>query len=84
MAQVGVVSAVLLAGAMTSGFAGFPGDEQTAHAPAIAVPLAWQGERGAAQVRGRPPVLIPAGDIARCGSRGDEATATLIRDMPGT
>jgi acid phosphatase type 7 len=84
MAQVGVVWAVLLAGALTGGVAGFTGGGQTAHAPAIAMPVAWQGERGAAEVRGRPPVLIAAGDIANCGSRGDEATAALIRDMPGT
>jgi hypothetical protein len=30
------------------------------------------------------PVLLAAGDIAVCGSRGDEATAQLIRTRPGT
>ena len=84
MAQVGVLWVVLLAGALMSGIAGFPGDGQTAHSLVIPAPLAWQGEGAAAQVRGQPPVLIAAGDIARCGSRGDEATAALIRDMAGT
>ena len=30
------------------------------------------------------PVLIAAGDIADCRSPGDEETAALIRDIPGT
>jgi acid phosphatase type 7 len=84
MSQLGVVLVMVLAGASIGGLAGFTGDGQSAHAPAIAVPLAWQGERDAAEVRGRPPVLIAAGDIANCNSRGDEATAALIRAMAGT
>jgi hypothetical protein len=30
------------------------------------------------------PVLVGAGDIARCSSTGDEATAKLLDDIPGT
>jgi hypothetical protein len=30
------------------------------------------------------PVLVGAGDIARCSSTGDEATARLLDDIPGT
>jgi hypothetical protein len=30
------------------------------------------------------PVLVGAGDIADCGSSGDEATAALLDDIPGT
>jgi hypothetical protein len=30
------------------------------------------------------PVLVGAGDIARCGVSGDEATAALIKKIPGT
>lgn len=30
------------------------------------------------------PVLVAAGDIADCGSSGDEATAALLDDIPGT
>jgi hypothetical protein len=30
-----------------------------------------------------PPVLVGAGDIASCGSRGDEATAALLDSIPG-
>jgi PKD repeat protein len=33
---------------------------------------------------GEAPVLVGAGDIARCGSGGDEATATLLDAIPGT
>jgi hypothetical protein len=31
-----------------------------------------------------PGVLVGAGDIAACGSAGDEATADLLDDIPGT
>ena len=31
-----------------------------------------------------PPVLLAAGDIARCDSDGDEATARLLDSLPGT
>jgi hypothetical protein len=31
-----------------------------------------------------PPVLVGAGDIARCDSDRDEATADLVEDIPGT
>ena len=34
--------------------------------------------------QGKDPVLIAAGDIADCRSKGDEATAQLIRSMAGT
>jgi hypothetical protein len=30
------------------------------------------------------PTLVAAGDIASCGSTGDEATAALVRRIPGT
>ena len=30
------------------------------------------------------PVLVGAGDIASCASRGDEATAALVQNIPGT
>ena len=30
------------------------------------------------------PVLVGAGDIANCSSNGDEATASLLDDIPGT
>lgn len=30
------------------------------------------------------PVLVGAGDIADCGTNGDEATAALLDDIPGT
>ncbi|WP_203749254.1 metallophosphoesterase family protein [Catellatospora bangladeshensis] len=33
---------------------------------------------------GRPPVLVGAGDIASCTSKGDEITAKLLDDIPGT
>ena len=31
-----------------------------------------------------PPTLIAAGDVASCRSSGDEATAALVRRLPGT
>jgi 3',5'-cyclic AMP phosphodiesterase CpdA len=31
-----------------------------------------------------PPTLVAAGDIASCGSSGDEATAALVARIPGT
>ena len=31
-----------------------------------------------------PPVLVGAGDIAACGNTGDEQTADLLDDIPGT
>ena len=30
------------------------------------------------------PVLVGAGDIASCGSPGDETTATILDGIPGT
>src|SRR5512143_326570 len=30
------------------------------------------------------PVLLAAGDIADCGSTGDDVTASLVEQMPGT
>ena len=35
-------------------------------------------------VRAQDPVLIAAGDIAGCDTTGDEATAALLDNMPGT
>jgi hypothetical protein len=33
---------------------------------------------------GSDPILVGAGDIAHCGSDGDEATASLLDSIPGT
>ena len=61
----------------------------TAAGQAIARPssrelmVRWQGP--SSQIAGgADPVLLAAGDIADCRSPGDEATADLIRTMPGT
>src|SRR5688572_30463707 len=83
MAKVWAVLVMLLAGASIGGFADFTADGQVTNGPALVVSSAGQ-RAPAAEVRGRPPILIAAGDIAHCVSRGDEATAALIRDMPGT
>jgi hypothetical protein len=84
MAHFGVLWAVVLAGALVSGVGGFTGAGQLTRAPAIVTPLAEHGERSAAQAPRRAPLLIAAGDIANCASRGDEATAALVRDIAGT
>ena len=49
---------------------------------AVAV-LMSAGNRASGQVAG-DAVLVGAGDIASCRSTGDEATADLIADIPGT
>jgi Calcineurin-like phosphoesterase len=38
---------------------------------------------GASRPREEGRVLIAAGDIARCGAAGDDATAALVRERPG-
>ena len=43
-------------------------------APAASLPPGWAD---------LPPVLVGAGDIAMCRTRGDEATARLVDDIPG-
>ena len=48
---------------------------------AVAV-LMSAGNRASGQVG--DAVLVGAGDIAACNSSGDEATAALIDDIPGT
>jgi hypothetical protein len=44
-------------------------------------------QRGARNAQGTvtvaPPVLVGAGDIADCGLQGEEATAAIIRSIPG-
>ena len=47
-----------------------------AASPGYAQPLAAAGESG-------DPILVGAGDIAACGSRGDEATALLLDQILG-
>ncbi|HLL50160.1 MAG TPA: metallophosphoesterase, partial [Thermomicrobiales bacterium] len=84
MTQIGVLWAMLLAGAFIIAFGGFVALEPVDHTPAVEMSLTGQGERIAAQLRRQPPVLIAAGDIAHCGSRGDEATAALVRNIAGT
>ena len=85
MPHLGVLWALLLAGALVSGAGGLTDAGQFGHAaPAVVAPLAGQGERSAAKAPRRARVLIAAGDIADCASRGDEATAALVRDIAGT
>lgn len=74
---------MVLAGALVGGF-GAPaiGDAERVSAPALAAPGAMQ--RGATMGSRGTAVLIAVGDIADCGTRADEATALLVRDMAGT
>jgi hypothetical protein len=75
---------IVLAGALVSGAADFTDAGPLAEAPAVVAPLSELGERSTAKAPRRAPVLIAAGDIADCNSRGDEATAALVRDIAGT
>ena len=45
---------------------------------------AQTGQRADSAARERDVVLVGAGDIADCASRGDEATAALLDSIPGT
>jgi acid phosphatase type 7 len=84
MAHFGVLWATLLAGALVSGAGGLTGAGQLTQASAVVEPSTEQGERSAAKAPRRAQVLIAAGDIADCRSLGDEKTAALVRDLPGT
>lgn len=59
-----------------------------ASAPATASPTGPSGEASAGAAEEPSPdgvaVLVGAGDIADCGSGGDEATAALLDRIPGT
>lgn len=72
MWAVGVVI-IALAGALVGGFGEVVAVGTAADPPVLL--LGAQSER--------PAVLIAAGDIADCGSRGDSATAALVRAIPG-
>src|SRR5215216_5080838 len=68
---------VVLAAALTAGCAGRPSAGDTlarATAPATAAKAAGQ----------RLTTLLAAGDIASCASDGDEQTAALLDNLPGT
>jgi hypothetical protein len=55
----------------------------TAFNPASSASLQAGGEANAADRFMGDPVLVGAGDIAACGSRGDEATALLLDQILG-
>jgi hypothetical protein len=50
----------------------------------IVATTAGRTDTSAIQVAAPPAVLIAVGDIASCNSDGDEATAALVRGIPGT
>ena len=50
---------------------------------ALAV-IAVSGVYGGRSAQAADPVLVGAGDIARCSSPGDEATARLLDSISGT
>ena len=84
MPHLGVLWALLLAGALVSGGGGVTDAGQLAPTRSVVAPLAGQGERSAAKAPRRARVLIATGDIADCASRGDEATGALVRVIAGT
>jgi len=45
---------------------------------------AFLGNAGPGEAASADPVLVGAGDIAHCAERGDERTANLLRNIPGT
>lgn len=54
------------------------------HGPSLAV-LADHGRAaGVSTAPAADPVIVAAGDIAGCATTGDEATAALLDDIPGT
>lgn len=71
-----VLWAIVLTGAFVANFGAF---EPTAKAFSPTRRIQRQVEREA----GAAPLLIAAGDIAKCGSHDDSATAALVRDIPG-
>jgi hypothetical protein len=84
MAHYGVLWAIMLAGALATGGGDLSGPAQLAYGPGAVTSFAEQSARSAAKAPRRAPVLIAAGDIGDCNSRGDEATAALVRDIAGT
>jgi hypothetical protein len=84
MAHYGVLWAIMLAGALVTGGGDLSGPAQLAYAPGAITSLVERSARSAAKAPRRAPVLIAAGDIGDCNSRGDEATAALVRDIAGT
>jgi alkaline phosphatase len=51
-------------------------------AAAAASVLAWAGGAASTPTPPRPALLVAVGDIGRCGSDGDDATAALVRARP--
>jgi acid phosphatase type 7 len=84
VAHFGLLWAMLLAGALVSGVGAPTGAGPVAQAPTVIAPSAEQGENSGTEAPQGVPVLIAAGDIGDCRSPGDEETAALIRDLPGT
>lgn len=84
--KIGVLGVIACAGALVSGFGSLevlPDVGYAVEASSLARQAPSQMQRNPHAARGRTPVLIAAGDIADCGSRGDSATAALVREIPG-
>ena len=53
-------------------------------APHLTAPRGAQADDAGPQGAGEDPVLLAAGDVARCTDNGDEGTAAIIKKIPGT
>lgn len=76
----GLLSMVLFLGSL-AGASAVASQEAT---PRAATPAAADPVTGDAAVQPDAPVLVAAGDIARCGEPGAAATAALLAELPGT
>src|SRR4051794_21398527 len=84
MRKLGMVWTIMLLSSLASVASGGTGVGQAIKRPSPTESMVrWQGP-STQTAGGADPGLIAAGDIADCRSPGDEATADLIRSMPGT
>ena len=79
-----VVAVVLLSSAFVPGVSRPTAGTIDRQPPPFTQPAAGARVEGGPAPNSSVPVLIAVGDIASCGSNGDEATAALLDDLDGT
>lgn len=77
-----VLGLLLLLGSLAGGIAGASPPAPSSAAVAMNAPSAGAG--GTTSPAAGDPILLAAGDIARCGEPGASATAALLERLPGT
>ena len=84
MRKLGVVWTIVLLSSLAGVASGGTGVGQAIERPSSTESMVrWEGP-STQTAGGADPVLLAAGDIGDCHSRGDEATAALVRDIAGT